>query len=142
MKKGAVYGTVLVFIHFVFVLLHNQAHRELQIWGDTFQLLFVVGVIMIVPLLAVVLLWTQRQRLGLVLLTASMVGACVFGLYYHFVLPSLDHVAHVPAGFWGDLFRLTAVVLAIMEGLGAAVGLSWLYTRAPVLQTTHPARIH
>lgn len=142
MKKVAVYGTVFVLIHFVFVLFHNQAHMELQIWGSTFQLLVVIGVIMIVPGLALVLLWTQRRRLGLALLTASMAGACVFGLYYHFVIPSPDHVAHVPAGFWGDVFRLTAVVLAMMEGLSAAVGLSWLYTHATVPQTTQPAGIH
>ena len=97
---------------------------------------------MIAPLLAMVLLWTKRQRLGLVLLTASMAGACVFRLYYHFVTPSPDHVAHVPAGFWGDIFRMTAVVLAIMEGLSAAVGLSWLYTETAVPQAIQPAGIH
>lgn len=142
MKKIAVYGTVFVLIHLVVNFLHGRAHTELQIGLSSFQLLFVVGVIMIGPLLAMVLLWTQRQRLGLVLLTASMAGACLFGLYYHFVVPSPDHVAHVPAGFWGDLFRMTAVVLAVMEGLGAAVGLNWLYTHAAVPQGTQPAGIH
>ena len=142
MKKVAVYGTAFVLIHFAFVLLHNQAHMGLQIWGNAFQLLFAVGVITIAPLLAMVLLWTTRQRLGLALLTASMAGACVFGLYYHFVIPSPDHVAHVPAGFWGDVFRLTAAVLASMEGLSAAVGLTWLYTDDAVPQATQPAGIH
>ena len=142
MKKAAVYGTVFVLIHLVFNLLHARAHTELQIGGSPFPLLFVVGVIMIAPLLALVLLWTKHQRLGLVLLTASMAGACVFGLYYHFVIPSPDHVAHVPAGFWGDIFRMTAVVLAIMEGLSAAVGLSWLYTETAVSQPIQPAGIH
>jgi len=130
MKKVAVYGTVLVLIHLAFVLLHNQAHMELQIWGSSFQLVFVVGVIMIAPLLALVLLWTSRQRLGLVLLTASMAGACVFGLSYHFIIPSPDHVAYVPAGLWGDVFRMSAVVLALSEALGAVLGLVWLRTQA------------
>jgi hypothetical protein len=142
MKRVALYGTVFVLIHLVINLLHGRAHTELHIGLSSFQLLFVVGVIIIGPLLALVLLWTQRQRLGLVLLITSMAGACLFGLYYHFVVPSPDHIAHVPAGFWGDLFRLTAVVLAVVEGLSAAVGWSWLSTHAAVPQTPQPAGIH
>ena len=142
MKRVAFYGTVFVLIHLVVNLLHGRAHTELQIGLSSFQTLFVVGVIMIVPGLAVVLLWTKLQRLGLVLLTASMAGACLFGLYYHFVVPSPDHVTQVSAGFWGDLFRMTAVVLAVMEGLSAAVGLNWLYTHAAVPQSTQPVGIH
>ena len=126
MKRVALYGTVLVLIHLVVNLLHGRAHTELQIGLSSFQLLFVVGVIMLAPLLAMVFLWTKHQRLGLVLLTASMAGACLFGLYYHFVVPSPDHVAHVPAGFWGDLFRMTAVVLALSEALGSVLGFVWL----------------
>ena len=126
MKRVALYGTVFVLMHLVVNLLHGRAHTELQIGLSSFQLLFVVGIIMIGPLLALVFLWTQRQRLGLVLLTASMAGACVFGLYYHFVVPSPDHVAHVPAGLWGDLFRMTAVLLALSEALGFVLGLVWL----------------
>lgn len=142
MKKIALYGTVFVLVHLVVNLLHARAHTELQIGVSSFQLLFVVSVIMIAPLLAMAFLWTRRQRFGLVLLTASMAGACMFGLYYHFVIPSPDHVAHVPAGFWGDVFRMTALVLAIMEGLSAAVGLNWLYIDAAVPQPTPPAGIH
>ena len=126
MKRVALYGTVFVLIHLVINLLHGRAHTELRIGLSSFQLLFVVGVILIGSLLALALLWTRRQRLGLVLLTASMAGACVFGLYYHFVVPSPDHVAHVPQGYWGDLFRMTAVLLALSEALGAALGLVWL----------------
>jgi len=126
MKRIALYGTVFVLIHLVVNLLHGRAHTELQISLSSFQLFFVVGVIMIGSLLALGLLWTQRQRLGLVLLTASMAGAGVFGLYYHFVVPSPDHVAHVPDGYWGDLFRMTAVLLALLEALGSVLGFVWL----------------
>ena len=126
MKKVARYGTAFVLIHLAVNLLHGQAHTELHIGLSSFQLLFVVGVILIGPLLAVALLWTSRQRLGLVLLTLSMAGACLFGLYYHFVVPSPDHVAHVPEGYWGDLFRMTAVLLALLEALGSVLGFVWL----------------
>lgn len=126
MKRVALYGTAFVLIHLVINLLHSRAHTELHIGVSSFQLLFVVGVILIGPLLALVLLWTQRQRLGLMLLTVSMAGACLFGLYYHFVVPSPDHVAHVPEGYWGDLFRTTAVLLALSEALGSVLGFAWL----------------
>jgi hypothetical protein len=129
MKKIALYGTVFVLVHFVVNLLHARAHIELQVGLSSFQTFFVVGVILIAPLLAMVFLWTQRQHLGFVLLTASMAGAFLFGLYYHFVILSPDHVAHVPAGFWGDVFRMTAVILALSEALGFVLGFAWLRTQ-------------
>ena len=141
MKRVAIYGTVFVLIHLVINLLHGRSHAELQIDLSSFQLLFVVSVILICPLLALALLWTSRQRLGLMLLTASMAGSCLFGLYYHFVLPSPDHVAHVPAGFWGDLFRMTAVVLALSEALGFILGWVWLRARAEPFNTTNAYRM-
>jgi hypothetical protein len=115
-----------VLIHLVVNLLHGRAHTELQIGLSSFQLLFVVGVIIIGPLLALGLLWTPRQRPGLILLTASMAGACLFGLYYHFVVPTPDHITYVPDGYWGDLFRMTAVLLALLEALGSVLGFVWL----------------
>ncbi len=141
MKKTALYGTALVLIHLAVNLLHGQAHTELHIGLSAFQLLFVIGVILIGPLLALALLWTPRQRLGLVLLTVSMAGACLFGLYYHFVVSSPDHVAHVPAGYWGDLFRLTAVLLALLEALGSVLGFVWLRTQTKSLNVAHVYRM-
>jgi hypothetical protein len=141
MKRVALYGTVFVLIHLVINLLHGRAHTELQIGLSSFQLLFVVGVIMIGPLLALALLWTRRQRLGLVLLTASMTGACLFGLYYHFVVPSPDHVAHVPEGYWGELFRVTAVLLALSEALGSVLGLVWLRAQTKPVNAANAYRM-
>src|SRR2546427_4910194 len=141
MKRVALYGTVFVLIHLVINLLHGRAHTELHIGLSSFQLLFVVGVIMIGPLLALVLLWTPHQRLGLVLLAASMAGACLFGLYYHFIVPSPDHVAHVPEGYWGDLFRLTAVLLALSEALGCVLGFAWLRAQTKLFNAANAYRM-
>jgi len=141
MKRVALYGTVFVLMHLVVNLLHGRAHTELQIGLSSFQLLFVVGVILLGPLLAMVLLWTQHQRFGLMLLTVSMAGACLFGLYYHFVIPSPVHVAHVPAGFWGDVFRVTAVLLALSEALGSILGVVWLRVQTKSLNAANAYRM-
>lgn len=141
MNRVALYGTVFVLIHLGINLLHGRAHTELQISLSSFQLLFVVGVILLGPLLAMVLLWTQHQRFGLMLLTASVAGTCVFGLYYHFVIPSPDHVAYVPAGFWGDVFRMTAVLLALSEALGSILGVVWLRTQTKSFNAANTYRM-
>jgi hypothetical protein len=53
-----------------------------------------------------------------------MLGSFVFGLYYHFVADTIDHVAHVarlqPA-FWSAMFQVTAHLLAVSEVVGAAL---------------------
>src|SRR5262245_56638501 len=126
MRRIAFYGTVLALIHLAIVLLHGRAHAELHIDLSSLQTIFVVGVIVIGPRLAMLLLWTRYQRAGLWLLTLSMTGACLFGLYNHFVALSPDHVTQVPHGSWGEVFRTTAVLLVIVDGVSAIAGLYWL----------------
>ena len=52
-----------------------------------------------------------------------MGGALAFGLYNHFILVGPDHVSQIPIMGWGLLFQITAVFLAITEGLGVGVSL-------------------
>lgn len=40
-----------------------------------------------------------------------------------------DEVAHVPAGFWGEVFRITAILLALFEVLSSILGVVWLRTQ-------------
>ena len=126
MRRVAIIGTLLAILHLVLNLVHAKAHYVLHIEVSLLQMLFVVGVILSGPSLATILLWTRFHYAGLWLFALSMAGAFVFGGYYHFIVPSPDHVAHVPAGSWGDLFRATAVVLALAEALGSVLGFAWL----------------
>src|SRR5262249_26048239 len=132
-------GTLLGILHFALTLAHGWPHSVLHIDLSPLQLLFVVGVIQFGPCLGVILLWTRFHAAGLWLFTLSMAGAFLFGVYYHFVLPSPDHVAYVPAGFWGDLFRATAVLLALVEGVGTAIGIRWLQARTDLPRAAQPA---
>ena len=52
-----------------------------------------------------------------------MAASLLFGLYYHYVLVSPDHVSHLPDGDLQTAFRITALLLALVQALGAAVGL-------------------
>jgi hypothetical protein len=113
----------LVGLHFLTVALHSIAHEVLNVKATPAQLAFIIPVIVVAPLAAGFVL-PRFERAGAWLLLGSMAGSFVFGLYYHFVADTIDHIAHVarlePA-FWSAMFRLTAYLLAASELAGAAV---------------------
>ena len=114
----------LVAIHFIVVVLHSFAHQLLSVNASPAQLAFIIPVIVVAPVVSGVIL-PRFERFGTVLLTASMIGSFVFGVYYHFVAETIDHVAHVAQlepHFWSQMFLATSYLLAISELLGAVVG--------------------
>jgi hypothetical protein len=116
-------GTAAVVVHGIPLVLHSMAHMQLAIYlPSTLANIYIAAVLFAAPVVAAVLLWTGRIRFGAWLLVLSMLGSWIFEVYNHFVAMSLDHVSQVPAGTWGDLFRMTAVASAITEVLGIAVG--------------------
>ncbi len=119
-------GTLVVLAHAIVVWLHGQAHERLGV--DTFDWLgdwFIYIVIIAAPIIAMILLWTPLQRLGVWVLLGSMLGSLVFGGYNHFIAITPDHVAHLPAGEAQTLFTITAVGLVIVEIWGG-----WMAWRA------------
>ncbi|HSB08569.1 MAG TPA: hypothetical protein VLM38_03585 [Blastocatellia bacterium] len=127
--------TLTVLAHFVIVVLHGRAHTKLGIELSTWQTGYVVLVIVLMPLAAAMLVWTRHARLGLVLLAVSMAGSLVFGVYFHYLAVSMDHVSHLPPGDSQGLFRLTAMLLAGMEAVGLAVGIAGLIGSAARTQS-------
>jgi hypothetical protein len=113
----------LVGFHFLVVVLHSVAHEVLAVKATPAQLAFIVPVIIFAPVVSGFVL-LKFERAGAALLLASMAGSFAFGLYYHFVADTIDHVAHVarmqPA-FWSATFRVTAWLLAASEVAGVAV---------------------
>lgn len=114
----------VIAFHFVIVVLHSIAHEVLSVKATPAQLSFIIPVIIVSPLVAGFIL-VKHYKAGTVLLAASMLGSFVFGLYYHFVADTIDHVSHVahlqPA-FWSQMFQATAYLLAISELFGMVVG--------------------
>lgn len=113
--------TIVVLAHLAVNLLHGNAHTSLGVGLSSWQTVYVLGVILLAPLLALALSFTRHARAGLWLLLLSMLGSLIFGFLYHYIIISPDHVAHLPAGDARGLFRMTALLLLITEALGVLV---------------------
>lgn len=125
----------LVGFHFLTVVLHSVAHEVLSVKATPAQLAFIIPVIILAPVVAGFML-PKFNKVGTCLLLVSMLGSFLFGLYYHFIADTIDHVAHVarlqPA-FWSMMFQLTAYLLLVSEFLGTAVaGLSLVSRKQPI----------
>ena len=116
-------STVAVLAHLVVSIVHGRAHERLSVGLSNWQNIYVLTVIVIAPLIAMLLIWTRLARFGLVLLVISMAGSLIFGVAYHYVVISPDHVSHLPPGDAQGLFRSTALLLVLTELFGVAVGL-------------------
>ena len=127
MSAAAKYTTAIVVAHLLVNIAHGLAHRELRVVLDPPASIFVIVVVLVSPLLAMALVWTTKKRLGLILLSLSMFGSFLFGLYHHFLVASPDHVHSQPANPWGIAFVLTAYGLLITEAIGAYVGVHFLW---------------
>lgn len=116
-------SAVAVLAHLVVSTIHGRAHEGLGVGLSNWQNIYVLTVIVIAPLIAMVLIWTRLARPGLVLLVISMAGSLIFGVAYHYIVISPDHVSHLPPGEAQGLFRTTALLLVLTELFGVVVGL-------------------
>ncbi|ACC80726.1 hypothetical protein [Nostoc punctiforme] len=126
--KIAQYGTALVVIHAIVHGLHGLAHVEIPVPLSILQSLFVGIVIYAIPIIAVVLLWTQFYRIGSWLLLGSMAASVLFGIYNHLIVITPDHVSQVSFEGWGLLFQITAILTLIVDGFGCWIGIWALKT--------------
>ena len=121
-NKFTKYGTGVVLGHALVATAHGSAHAHLGVSLTLGQKVFVLTVITLAPLVSMVLLWTPMRRPAAALLFLSMAGSLIFGVAYHFVIVSNDHVLHLPPGEWQITFQLTAVFLFITELCGCWIG--------------------
>jgi hypothetical protein len=129
----AKYTTVIVVAHLFVNVMHGLAHSELRVGLPPSGSVFVIVVVLILPLIAMALVWTTKKRIGLILLSLSMFGSLLFGFYHHFLVASPDQVRLQPASPWGIIFVLTAYGLLATEAIGAYVGVRflWIAQRTP-----------
>jgi hypothetical protein len=121
-----------VLAHFVVNVVHGRAHGELGVGLSEWQTIYVITVILMAPLIAIPWLWTRYARVGLLMLVISMAGSLIFGVIYHYVIVSPDHVSHLPPGAAQGVFRMSALLLALIELFGLVVGLLGLRSNRKV----------
>ena len=142
MRTTAVYGTATVVLATAGNLLHGVFHVGQEVWLlQAWQWTYVICVIFLFPIVAAVLLWSPYRLAGAWLLFGSMVGSLVFDLAYHFLLEGPDNVFTLEPGAWLVPFRLSAVWLVAMSGLGVLVG-GWAVFRLSRLQPRTPPASH
>jgi hypothetical protein len=111
-------GSAIVVMHTIAHGLHGLAHTKIPVPLSMIQEMFIGVVILLVPIVAAILLWTKFSSSGVWLLLGAMAGAILFGIYNHYLVISSDHVSHVPFTGWGLLFQATAVLTLIVDGFG------------------------
>ena len=117
--RTVIWLTAVVLTHLAISLVHGFAHTQARVPMSLAVTAFVYAVILAGPLVGLALVPLAR-RTGCWVIAAAMGGALVFGLVNHFGVAGPDHVNHV-APQWRMLFAVTAMLLAVTEGVGAAL---------------------
>jgi hypothetical protein len=117
------FAVAIILTHLVAAALHGAAHGTLAVpAGKRGGALLIAAAVFVGPLVALVGLLGRRRLAGALVLSASMAVALVYGLAFHYVLRTPDHVAHAPPGMWGAVFRFSAAGIAVLEACGLAAG--------------------
>ncbi|WP_201389914.1 hypothetical protein [Ktedonobacter sp. SOSP1-85] len=124
-------ATWVVALNAIVLLAHSVAHFGLHVLPMTlFDYLFIGIVIMILPLLALFMMYNTRlSRWGMWLLLLSLLSSLLYGLIYHFLLPGMDNVTNVGAEPWHLLFVITSYVQFPLQAAGVIVGIWALLSR-------------
>lgn len=115
-------GILVVLLHTVAWVAHSWAHLSVPVPATTAQTLIAVLVGGLAPLVAGILIWTNRSRAGGALLLVAGAGAAWFGIANHYAIPSVDNVASILAVGDGALFHASAHALTAIELAAIAVG--------------------
>jgi hypothetical protein len=115
MRKILVTGLVL--IHLLATLWHGSLHSRLSIGLSPSQTVFIFIVITIGPIVGAILVWTRYAPIGQWVFFLSMLGAFLFGAYYHYVAVSPDNINYLPGTNTEahHQFTISAAVIALLE---------------------------
>jgi hypothetical protein len=113
----------VVVLHLIVTAVHGSAHTGAAVEQGWAAMAFILLVIIAGPLVGLAWMWLDA-RTGARLIGITMAASLLFGLINHFIIPGADHVAHVAAA-WRSQFASTAVMLAVIEAAGAALGFAY-----------------
>ncbi|MGA7222887.1 MAG: hypothetical protein WBX16_08515 [Candidatus Acidiferrales bacterium] len=125
MRRLYWYAMLVVLTHGAVVFWHLELLAKLNPALKVDQVPLFAGLANIVPLLALILLWSHYPKLGGSLLLFLAVPL-VIGGYSHFLSPGSDNVFRMAPGEWTAGFRISAVLLAALECCACALGIEIL----------------
>lgn len=114
MRKLYWYATLVVLAHAVVVFWHLDLLARLGTVLRPEQVPLFAGLANIVPLVAVIFLWAHFPRVGGWLLLFLAVPLAIGG-YSHFLSPGSDNVFRMAPGELTLGFRISAVLLLVLE---------------------------
>lgn len=117
MRKLYWYATLVVLAHTAVVFWHLDLLAKLGTALRSNQVPLFAGLASIVPLIAVILMWAHFPRVGGWLLLVLAVPLAIGG-YSHFLSPGSDNVFRMTPGELTFAFRMSAVLLLVLEFLG------------------------
>lgn len=123
-------GIAIVGLHVLVNVVHGASHSAMYISMGPWQNAYILSVIVLLPIVSGFLLW-RRARTSFFWLFVSMIGSLIFGVYYHFIAAGPDNVASLGHHAWTLSFQVSAVLLALTEAAGSAVGFIGLLARRP-----------
>ncbi|MFZ0978418.1 MAG: hypothetical protein WAN23_03355 [Candidatus Acidiferrales bacterium] len=125
MRRLFWYATVVVLTHAAVVLWHLELLARLNTALKADQVPLLAGLANIIPLVALISLWAQFPKLGGWLLLFLAVPL-VIGGYSHFLSAGSDNVFRMAPGELTAGFRVSAVLLWILEFSGCWLGVEIL----------------
>jgi hypothetical protein len=118
MNRFPIYGTLIVLGNCGAIAWHLLILARLHSMFGNGQILLITSLVNLVPFTAVILLWTRFRKIAGWLILVSLGIELLIGTYEHFLSASPDNVFWMAQGEWALQFRITAVLLLILEALG------------------------
>ena len=125
MKSTARYATFIVLAHAGVVFWHLLLVAKITPGLTGHQVLAATAAVNLVPTVALILLWAHFLRLAGFLLFLPLAVGLGIGGNEHFLTVGPLNVFHMAATPWALPFRVTAVLLLVLEVLGC-----WIAIRA------------
>jgi hypothetical protein len=129
MRKLYRCATAIVLVHAVMVFWHLELLARLGSILTPEQVPLLASLANLIPVVAVILLWTHFPKVGGWLLLFLAVPLAIGG-YSHFLSPGADNVFRMVPGELTPAFRTSAVLLLILEFLGCWVAVQILRDRS------------
>jgi hypothetical protein len=125
MRRLYWYATIIVLAHAVVVFWHLELLARLGTALRSDQVPLFAGLANLIPLIALILLWTNFRKAGGCLLLFLAVPLAIGG-YQHFLSSGPDNVFRMVSGELTLVFQISAVLLLILEFSGCWVSVQIL----------------